>query len=95
MGSRRSLDEEALFAEQNEAADRAAWTGFIIGIIAAIALAFGLGLSTYLRYGKEPKVNYDQEYEHAPPSDLSPAEVGALLSQARYRRRNSPQPYST
>ena len=30
---------------------------------------------------KEPRVDYDQEYEHEPPSDMAPAEVGALLSQ--------------
>jgi len=74
-------EEETLFAQQNEAANQAALTGFIIGVLGAVALALGLGVSTYVRYGKEPKINYDQEYEHAPPTDLPPAEVGALLSQ--------------
>jgi uncharacterized membrane protein len=75
------LDEEVLFAEQHEAANRNTLTGFLIGVFSALALAIGLGFTTYVRYGKEPKVAYDQDYEHAPPSDLSPAEVGALLSQ--------------
>jgi len=75
------IEEETLFAQQTEAADQAARTGFIIGVFAAIALALGLGVTTYVRYGREPKVSYDQEYEHSPPTDLPPAEVGALLSQ--------------
>ncbi len=77
------LDEEAFLATENEAAARAALTGFIIGITAAIALALGLGLMTYLRYGREPKIDYDLDYEHSPPTDRPPAEVGALMSQGR------------
>jgi uncharacterized membrane protein len=80
-GLQTILDEETLFAQQSEAANQAARTGFIIGVLAALGLALGLGITTYLRYGKEPRVVYDQEYEHAPPTDLPPAEVGALLSQ--------------
>ncbi len=75
------IEEETLFAQQTEAADQAARTGFIIGVFAALTLALGLGVTTYVRYGREPKVSYDQEYEHSPPTDLPPAEVGALLSQ--------------
>ena len=77
------LDEESLFAAENEAAAQAARTGFRIGIAAAVTLSLGLILVTYFRYGREPKVNYDQDYEHAPPTDRSPAEVGALMSQGK------------
>ena len=80
-GLQTILDEEVLFAEQNDAANRNTRTGFLVGIFAAIVLALGLGITTFVRYGKEPKVAYDQEYEHSPPTDRSPAEVGALLSQ--------------
>ena len=31
----------------------------------------------YFRYGREPRVDYDREYEQEPPTDLPPAEVGA------------------
>ena len=33
--------------------------------------------------GREPQVDYDREYEQEPPTDLPPAEVGALLTQGR------------
>ncbi len=57
------------------------------GLIALIALTFlpgALGaLFIYFRYGREPATGYDREYEQEPPTDLPPAEVGALLSQGR------------
>ena len=47
----------------------------------AVGLSAGLGSLVYFRYGKEPAVDYDREYEQEPPTDLKPAEVGALLTQ--------------
>ncbi len=41
----------------------------------------GAGGLVYLRYGREPRVDYDREYEQEPPTELSPAEVGALVTQ--------------
>jgi len=38
-------------------------------------------LWAFRRYGSEPKVDYDREYEQEPPSDHPPAIVGALVSQ--------------
>ena len=86
-GLQTILDEETRFAEENEAADAAARTGFIIGVSAALALAVGLGLFTYLKYGREPRVHYDLDYEHGPPTNRPPAEVGALLSQGKVTER--------
>ena len=80
-GLDRILAEEAQFATDAEEAEAAARRGLVIGLGLAATIVFGLGGFVYLRYGKEPKVDYDQDYEHAPPSELSPAEVGALLSQ--------------
>ena len=57
------------------------------GLLALTALTFLPGLLgalfIYFRYGREPRPNYDREYEQEPPSDLPPAEVGALLSQGQ------------
>ena len=75
--------EETQFAEDVEAAQRNAFIGFLIGVGAVLVVGLGLGFITYLRYGKEPKVDYDLDYEHGPPTDLHPAEVGALLSQGK------------
>ena len=43
-----------------------------------IPVALGWG---FVRYGKEPRVEYDQEYEHSMPTGHRPAVVGALVSQ--------------
>ncbi|MGH9895787.1 MAG: DUF2207 family protein, partial [bacterium] len=63
------------------------------------AAVIGLGLLTFLpgllgvayiyfRYGREPGLSgYDREYEQEPPSELPPAEVGALLSQGQVDER--------
>ncbi|MEE8374793.1 MAG: DUF2207 domain-containing protein [Acidimicrobiia bacterium] len=75
------LDEEARFAEDADAAAAAQTTGLIAGAVAAIVIVFGIGGLVFWYYGKEPRIDYDQEYEHEPPTDLTPAEVGALLSQ--------------
>ena len=81
------LNEEARFADDAEAAARAGRTGLIWGVSLAIVVAVGLGGMVYLLYGREPRVDYDREYEQEPPSDLSPAEVGALLSQGAVTER--------
>ena len=77
------LAEEAQAAETASDAAAAARTGFFAGGASAIAIVLGLGGLVYFRYGKEPAVDYDREYEQEPPSELSPAEVAALLTQGR------------
>jgi uncharacterized membrane protein len=52
----------------------------VLGGIAALLFMGVLGLVIFMRYGKEPRVDYDLEYETVRPSDLPPAEAGALLS---------------
>ncbi|HDL50356.1 MAG TPA: DUF2207 domain-containing protein, partial [Actinobacteria bacterium] len=53
--------------------------------IALVVITFVPALSAvawlYLRYGREPRVAYDREYEQEPPSDDPPVIVGGLLSQ--------------
>ncbi|MCL1586799.1 MAG: DUF2207 domain-containing protein, partial [Actinomycetia bacterium] len=80
-GLQQILDEETAFAQSTEAATRNAGIGLVIGLVLLLGISVGVGLFAYLRYGKEPKVDYDREYEQEPPTDLTPAEVGALLSQ--------------
>ncbi len=81
------LEEEALFADEEAAAASARRTGLIAGGALAIAIVAGLGGSVYWFYGREPRVVYDREYEQEPPGDLTPAEVGALLSQGAVSER--------
>ena len=72
------LAEEEAFAEEASDATTAARTGLVWGAVFAVALSLGVGSLVYFRYGREPKVDYDREYEQEPPTDLKPAEVGAL-----------------
>jgi uncharacterized membrane protein len=75
------LDQEGVWEEEANDAREAARNGLIAGALAFVGLVGGAGGLVYLRYGKEPRTGYDREYEQFPPSDLSPAEVGALISQ--------------
>ena len=47
-----------------------------------IPIPFGL-VWGYARFGSEPDVDYDREYEQEPPSDHLPAMVSALVSQGK------------
>lgn len=75
------LAEESVLADEANEIRDAARTGARTAILVAIGMIVGLGGVIYLAFGREPRVDYDQEYEYGPPSDLSPAVVGALLSQ--------------
>ena len=75
------VEEEMRWANEDQIQREARRQGVIYGLATALALSLGLGGLVYLRFGREPKVAYDREYEQEPPTDLTPAEVGALLSQ--------------
>ena len=74
-------------AEEERAAEQASRDAantrlMMFGLIGLVALPAPLTwLFGYLRWGREPKVDYDREYEQEPPSDLPPALVGALRTQ--------------
>lgn len=75
------LDEEEAWAEEANDARAAARNGLIAGAVVFVGLVGGAGGLVYTRYGREPRIEYDREYEQFPPTELSPAEVGALISQ--------------
>ena len=75
------LGEEEEWVERANDARTAARNGLVAGALAFVGLVGGAGGLVYLRYGREPRTGYDREYEQFPPSDLTPAEVGALVSQ--------------
>lgn len=75
------LGEEEEWVERANDARTAARNGLVAGALAFVGLVGGAGGLVYLRYGREPRTGYDREYEQSPPSDLTPAEVGALVSQ--------------
>jgi Predicted membrane protein (DUF2207) len=46
-----------------------------------VALSAGMMAFVYLRYGREPRVDYEGRYEREPPTDDPPAVIGAIISQ--------------
>jgi uncharacterized membrane protein len=46
-----------------------------------VFLSAGVMLLVYLRYGREPKVDYNEIYEREPPTNDPPAVIGAIISQ--------------
>jgi len=50
----------------------------VLGLLALLVVALTWG---YVRFGKEPRVAYDREYEQEPPSEHHAALVEALLAQ--------------
>jgi uncharacterized membrane protein len=81
------LGEEEAWADDANDARAAARNGLLAGTLAFVGLVGGAGGLVYLRYGREPRTGYDREYEQEPPTDLSPAEVGALVSQGAVTER--------
>ena len=53
----------------------------VLGILSLISPA--IGVLIYLRYGREPKVDYDGIYERELPTNDSPAVVNALIDNSR------------
>jgi uncharacterized membrane protein len=80
-GLKEIMAQEAADA-QSEA--RQAWLvrllqplfGLLLVVVSVGAMAF-----VYLRYGREPKVDYPERYEREPPTDDPPAVVCAIISQ--------------
>jgi uncharacterized membrane protein len=74
------MDQEA--AEARSAA-RQAWflrLQPLFGLL-LVALSVGILAFVYLRYGREPKVDYSERYEREPPTNDPPAVIGAIISQ--------------
>ena len=79
-GLNKIMDEEAAEA-QSEAS--AVWFQRLQPLFGLLLLALGAGLMAfvYVRYGREPKVDYGEAYEREPPTNDPPAVVGAITSQ--------------
>ena len=72
-------EEERLISEGPQVSRWTIFLSFLLvgGGILYIILFFYY----YFRYGKEPKVEYEREYEQEPPRDISPSLLGSILSQ--------------
>jgi uncharacterized membrane protein len=52
----------------------------LVGLL-LVVLSVGAMSFVYLRYGREPKVDYDERYEREPPTNDPPAVIGAIITQ--------------
>jgi uncharacterized membrane protein len=59
----------------------------IFEVIALVFVPFSL-IVTYLKFGREPKVDYDGIYEREPPTDDSPAVVNAMIDNDTFGQPN-------
>ncbi len=84
--SGRGLD--GILAEEEAAAERAEreehGRSASLWIVAVTAGLVPLSLiGSYLRFGREPRIRYDLEYEHAPPTEHAPALIAGLAGQGK------------
>ena len=96
---RRGETHESLLADERRQARREVLIhrAMVGGLVLSAGLMLGLVaayLWTYLRYGREPQVPYDADYEREPPRDLPPAVVPAILPQRGVDRRLLPQGFA-
>ena len=79
---------EAILEEERRLASKELRV-YLWGTVAAFLLVgFGifyllLFVVYYFRYGREPHLDYQREYEQEPPLDISPCFLGVILSQKR------------
>src|SRR5215204_4692186 len=79
-GLQQIMDEEAAEA-RSEA--RQAWLMRLQPLFGLLLVLVSVGMIAfvYLRYGREPKVDYEGRYEREPPTNDPPAVIGAIISQ--------------
>ena len=79
-GLQQMMAEEAADA-RSEA--RQAWLMRLRALFGPLLVALSAGMMAfvYLRYGREPRVDYEGRYEREPPTDDPPAVIGAIISQ--------------
>ncbi len=75
--------KEQIMQKQADYKGNVNFWGTVFNTLSAICLLSPLSLiAVYLKYGREPKVNYNGIYERELPTDDSPAVVNALLNRS-------------
>ncbi len=65
------------------------WSTLTSALETLILIFFPVSLAgTYLKYGREPKVEYDGAYEREPPTDDPPAVVNAMIDNDTFGQPN-------
>jgi uncharacterized membrane protein len=76
-------DEQAIVEASRRRAARNT-TAVVVSVI-VLVLFIAAFVWIYIRYGREPRVEYDAVYEREPPRDMPPAVVPAILTQGSVR----------
>lgn len=72
-------EEEKLISQGPQVSGLTVFLSFLL-VLGGI-FYFLLFFYYYFRYGKEPQVDYEREYEQEPPRDISPSLLGSILNQ--------------
>jgi uncharacterized membrane protein len=67
--------------------------GFALAGLLLVGLILGF-LWTYVRYGREPDVEYTAIYEREPPRKLPPAVLPAIMTQSKVQNRELPRAFA-
>ena len=83
-GLQQIMDDEA--AEARSEARQAWLQAWLVRLqplfgLLLVVVSVGMIAFVYLRYGREPKVDYSELYEREPPTNDPPAVIGAIISQ--------------
>jgi len=89
------LDEEKDAATQELSGDKSARSanrrlgiGLFLLFISIGIIYIILFFVWYIKYGREPKIDYDRQYEQEPPRDIPPAFLGVILNQKALNRND-------
>jgi len=93
LAVQRGESHESLLKDERAAA-RKVWLlrnlllfGFALAGLLLVGLLLGF-VWTYLRFGREPEVDYTAIYEREPPRALPPAVLPAIMTQAKVEKRD-------
>jgi len=97
--ARGSESHESLLADERQltAATRRTALKQLLAVGAAALLILVLIAAyfwAYYKYGREPEVPFEGEYEREPPSDLPPAVVPAILTQSSVSQAQMPRAFA-
>jgi uncharacterized membrane protein len=87
------LDDERAIAD---APRRRALQNMVAIVVSAIILALFIiaFIWVYIKYGREPRIEYDHTYEREPPRDMPPSVVPAILTQGSVSRTEMPKAFA-
>ncbi|HAX97386.1 MAG TPA: hypothetical protein DCY12_00440 [Candidatus Atribacteria bacterium] len=89
------LDEEKEAASRELQGDKSSWQanrwlgiGLFLLFISIVIFYIILFFVFYFRYGREPKIDYERQYEQEPPRDIPPAFLGVIMNQKTLNRND-------